>query len=73
MSRVCPITNRRRHKANTVSHANNRHRKWQQPSLRMKRFFDEQTGEWIRLRVSTRGIKTIAKKGLHAALKEGAI
>jgi large subunit ribosomal protein L28 len=68
MSRICPVTGRGRHKANTVSHANNRHRKWQQPNLRWKRIYDDQTGMWIRIRVSARGIKTIDKKGLVRAL-----
>jgi large subunit ribosomal protein L28 len=68
MSRICPVTGRGRHKANTVSHANNRVRKWQMPNLRNKRIWDEQTGSWIRLRVSARGIKTIMKKGLVKAL-----
>lgn len=70
MSRICLIAGRRRHKANSVSHANNRTRKWQQPNLRNKRIFDEQTGEWVCLRVSARGIKTIMKKGLHKALAD---
>jgi large subunit ribosomal protein L28 len=68
MSRVCPVTGRGRHKANTVSHANNRHRKWQMPNLRNKRIWDDQTGTWVTLRVSARGMKTIAKKGLMKAL-----
>jgi large subunit ribosomal protein L28 len=68
MSRICPVTGRSRHKANNVSHANNRTRKWQLPNLRTKKFFDEKTGTWIVLRVSARGIKTITKKGLDKAL-----
>jgi large subunit ribosomal protein L28 len=68
MSRVCPVTGRSRHKAHSVSHANNRTRKWQLPNLRVKRIFDEQSGTWITLRVSARGLKTIAKKGLMKAL-----
>jgi large subunit ribosomal protein L28 len=68
MSRICPVTGRSRHKANTVSHANNRKRKWQMPNLRSKRIWDEQLGAWVRLRVSARGIKTIMKKGLVKAL-----
>ncbi|HEY3294800.1 MAG TPA: 50S ribosomal protein L28 [bacterium] len=68
MSRVCPVTGRGRHKANTVSHANNRHRKWQMPNLRMKKIYDEQTGTWVVVRVSARGLKTITKKGLMQAL-----
>jgi large subunit ribosomal protein L28 len=70
MSRTCPVTGRRRHKAHNVSHANNRTRKWQMPNLRRKRVFDEATGKWVTLRVSTRGLKTIMKKGLAKALAE---
>ena len=69
MSRICPVTGRSRHKANTVSHANNRHRKWQLPNLRNKRIFDEATGQWVRVRVSARGLKTITKNGLPAKLR----
>lgn len=68
MSRICPVTGRSRHKANSVSHANNRTRKWQLPNLRVKRLYDEQTGMWITVRVSARGLKTITKKGLMRAL-----
>ncbi len=68
MSRVCPVTGRSRHKAHNVSHANNKTRKWQLPNLRNKKIFDEQTGTWITVRVSARGLKTINKKGLMKAL-----
>ena len=68
MSRVCPVTGRGRHKAHSVSHANNKTRKWQLPNLRNKKLFDEQTGTWITVRVSARGLKTIDKKGLIKAL-----
>jgi len=68
MSRICPVTGRGRHKAHNVSHANNKTRKWQLPNLRNKKVYDEQTGMWIVVRVSARGLKTIAKKGLVKAL-----
>lgn len=70
MSRICPVSGRGRHKANTVSHANNRTRKWQMPNLRRKRIFDETTGLWVTLKVSTRGLRTIMKKGLAKALSK---
>ncbi len=68
MSRVCPVTGRGRHKAHNVSHANNKTRKWQMPNLRTKKVFDEQTGTWVVVKVSARGLKTITKKGLVKAL-----
>lgn len=70
MSRICPISGRQRHKAHNVSHANNRTRKWQMPNLRNKRIFDETTGQWVILKVSTRGMRTIMKKGLAKAMAE---
>lgn len=70
MSRICPVTGRGRHKANSVSHANNRTRRWQMPNLRRKRIFDVTTGQWVTLKVSTRGLRTIMKKGLRKALAE---
>jgi large subunit ribosomal protein L28 len=68
MSRICPVTGRGRHKAHNVSHANNKTRKWQLPNLRNKKIYDEQTDTWIVVRVSARGLKTIAKKGVINAL-----
>lgn len=55
-----------------VSHSNRKTKTRKLPNLQNKKFFDENTGRWVRLRVSAKGIKTIAKKGLHAALKSAA-
>ena len=41
-----------------------------QTNLKTKRFWLEEEGRWITLKVSAAGIKTINKKGLTAALKE---
>jgi large subunit ribosomal protein L28 len=35
-----------------------------------KRFFLVETGEWISLKVSAAGLRTITKKGTDAAVKE---
>ena len=37
-----------------------------------KRFWSEQEGRWITLKVSAAGMKTINKKGLAVALREAA-
>jgi large subunit ribosomal protein L28 len=70
MSRICPVTGRSRHKAHNVSHANNKTRKWQYPNMRSKRIFDEHTGQWVRVKVSARGLRTITKIGLYQAFNE---
>ena len=69
MAKRCAMLGTRRHKANNVSHANNRSRKWQLPNLQTKRIFDPVTGKWVRLRLSARAIKTIDKNGLPAKLR----
>ena len=42
------------------------------PNLKNKRFWSEEEGRWITLKVSAAGIKTINKKGLAVALREAA-
>lgn len=55
---------------NNVSHSNRRTKRTFAPNLKTKRFWLEDEGRWITLKVSAAGIKTINKKGLTAALKE---
>jgi len=38
--------------------------------LRNKRLFNEETGQWVCVRVSPRGMRTISKKGLGVVLRE---
>lgn len=55
---------------NNVSHSVRRTKRRFNPNLKTKRFWLEEEGRWITLKVSAAGIKTINKKGLTAALKE---
>ena len=41
-------------------------------NLKTKRFWSEEEGRWITLKVSAAGMKTINKKGLAVALREAA-
>jgi large subunit ribosomal protein L28 len=70
MSRVCQITGKRPITGNTVSHANNKRRRRFLPNLHTQRFWLEAEKRWVRLRVSTNGMRTIEKKGLEAVLAE---
>jgi large subunit ribosomal protein L28 len=70
MSRVCQISKKRRNKSNKICFSNKKHRKFQQVNLQSKRFWDPEQKRWIRLRVSTKVIKTISKVGLRATLKK---
>lgn len=70
MSRNCSITKKGSLSGRKVSHANNKCRKISRPNLQSKRIFDSETGKWVRLRVSTRVLRTINRKGLSATLRD---
>ena len=55
---------------NNVSHSVRRTKRRFNPNLKTKRFWLEEEGRWITLKVTAAGITTINKKGLSAALRE---
>jgi len=55
---------------NHVSHANNKTKRRYLPNLQSKRFWLESQKRFVRLRVSTRGIRIIDKHGLEAVLND---
>jgi large subunit ribosomal protein L28 len=63
MARACDLTGKRRLVGNKVSHANNKTKMKQQVNLQTKRVFDPETGETVRLKLSTRAIRTLDKLG----------
>ena len=70
MSRVCQVTGKRPITGNTVSHANNRRRRRFLPNLHTQRFWLESERRFVSLRISTRGLRTIEKKGIEEVVKE---
>jgi large subunit ribosomal protein L28 len=70
MSRVCQVTGKRPITGNTVSHANNRRRRRFLPNLHTQRFWLESERRFVTLRVSTKGLRTIEKKGVEEMVKE---
>ena len=67
--KICEITGKTALTGNNVSHSNKRTKRRFSPNLKTKRFWNEEEGRWITLKVSAAGMKTINKKGLAAALK----
>lgn len=63
MARRCDLTGKRRLVGNKVSHSNIKTKMTQKPNLQSKKVFDPETGETIRLKLSTRAIKTLDKVG----------
>ena len=72
MSKICEITGKTAQSGNNVSHSNRRTKRKFNLNLKTKRFWSEEEGRWLTLKVTTAGMKTINKKGLAAALKEAA-
>ena len=68
MSRICQITGKRPVTGNNVSHAHNKTRRRFCPNLQHQKFWVESENRWIRLRISTKGLRIIDKKGIDAVL-----
>lgn len=70
MSKVCQVTGKRPVTGNNVSHANNKTKRRFLPNLHYHRFWVESENRWVRLRVSTKGLRIIDKKGIDAVLAD---
>jgi large subunit ribosomal protein L28 len=70
MSKVCQVTGKRPQTGNNVSHANNRNRRRFLPNLQSKRFWVESEQRFVRLRISSKGIRIIDKHGIDKVLAD---
>jgi large subunit ribosomal protein L28 len=70
MARRCVISGTTHQNGNRVSHANNKtHHKFES-NLQTKRLFVPELGKTVRVRVSTRILRTIDKLGFMGTLKK---
>ncbi len=70
MSRVCQVTGKKPLTGHNVSHANNKTRRRFLPNLHSKRFWVPSENRFVRLRVSSKGMRIIDKKGIEAVLTD---
>lgn len=70
MSRKCKLTGKGPMAGNNVSHAHNKTRRRQLPNLQWKRIYVPELDRTVRIRLSTRALRTIDKKGLMAFLRD---
>ena len=68
MARVCQVTGKGPMVGNNVSHANNKTKRRFMPNLQYRRFWVESENRWVRLRLTTAGLRLIDKKGIDAIL-----
>ena len=70
MSRVCMVTGKKPVTGNNVSHANNKTRRRFNPNLHTHRFWVESENRFVKLRLSSKGMRIIDKKGIDAVLSD---
>jgi large subunit ribosomal protein L28 len=70
MSRVCQVTGKKPVAGNNVSHANNRTRRRFLPNLHTHKFWVESENRWIKLRVSSKGMRIIDKNGIDTVIAD---
>jgi len=70
MSRICQVTGKRPISGNNVSHSNIKSKRRFLPNLHNHRFWVESENRWVKLRVSTKGLRIIDKKGIDEVLKD---
>jgi large subunit ribosomal protein L28 len=73
MSRVCQLTGKKANNAFAVSHSHRRTKKVQEVNLQWKRLWWAEGKRFVKLRLSTKAIKTLEIKSLSAFAKEAGI
>lgn len=71
--RICPFTGKKSNRKNLVSHSNHKTKKLQFVNLQYKRVWWEAGNRFVKLRLSTKALKTIEKNGLDAVAKKAGI
>lgn len=72
MSRRCAISGKKPLSGNNVSHAHNKTRRLQRPNIQTKRLYVPELKRFVRIKLSTRALRTVSKIGLMPYLrKEG--
>ena len=70
MAAECPVIGRKPGYGKQVSHSHRRtSRRWM-PNLQRRRYWLPSENRWIRLRVSTKGMKVIDKRGIESVVAE---
>ncbi|HIK14910.1 MAG TPA: 50S ribosomal protein L28 [Leptolyngbyaceae cyanobacterium M33_DOE_097] len=70
MARKCQLTGKKANNGRAISHSHRRTKKLQEVNLQWKRVWWEEGNRWVRLRLSTKAIKTLQHKTLGQFAKE---
>jgi large subunit ribosomal protein L28 len=70
MARRCQLTGKGPLSGNRVSHSHKKTRHRQLPNVQHKRLYVPELGRWVKVKLSTRALRTVTKKGLLTFLRE---
>lgn len=73
VSRKCDLTGKKANNGYAVSFSHRRSKKLQQANLQWKRVFWAKENRFVRLKLSTKAIKTLERNGLDAMAKEAGL
>ena len=68
MSKICQITGKKVMHGNNVSHSNKKTKRTFEPNLKIKKFYVPEWDEWVVLKVSAAGLRTIDKNVVYQPL-----
>lgn len=70
MSKTCQLFGTKPGFGKSVSHSHRRTNRRFDPNIQSKRFWLASERRWVRLRLSTRAIKTVDKRGVESVVAE---
>lgn len=70
MSKVCQVTGKKPVVGNNRSHAKNATKRRFLPNLQSHRFWVASENRFVKLRISTKGMRVVDKKGIDAVLSD---
>ncbi|MGN8157961.1 50S ribosomal protein L28 [Salinisphaera sp. RV14] len=70
MSQICQVTGKRPITGYNVSHAHNKTKRRFVPNLHWHRFWVEAEQRYVRLRVSSKGMRIIDRQGIESVLAD---
>ena len=66
----CQLTGKKRMVANSVSHAHNKTKRVQKPNIQQKRVWVPEENKYVRLKLSTRALRTVTRTGLYQYIRK---
>ena len=70
MARVCQVTGKKPIVGHHVSHANNKTKRRYLPNLQYRRIWVESENRYVKMRLTSAGLRLLDKKGVDVVLAE---